>query len=108
MLAPQNLTISNSDSTVSLRLTCPMSPGENTFLAACAPQHSGVRRAPQLKLLGSCPPAVQGTAVITNLYGAAFSLPAENQRIFLSAHQMINGWAGPKALFTALVPAPSN
>ena len=104
-LAPQNIHITNLLGVITITATCPTSPGENTVLSACAPQHSGVRRPPQLKLLGTCPAAVQGSANLTSLYQASFTLPAENQRVFFSAHQMISGWAGPAALFTALVPA---
>jgi len=86
-------------------ISSPTSPGENTVLSACAPQKSGVRRAPQLKLLGTCPAPVQGAANITSLYQAAFGLPVENQRIFFSAHIMTDGWCSPAKLFTALVPA---
>ena len=56
---------------------------------------------------GTCPAAVQGSAVITDLYRAAFTAPVENQRIFVKAHRMINGWAGPTSVFSALVPAPT-
>ena len=106
-LAPQNLNIVNTAGVVALRLTCPSSPGENTILSGCSAQRSGVRRVPQLKVMGTCPNAVQGTATITSLYGATFPLPVENERIFVSAYQMLNGWKGPASVFTALVPAPS-
>jgi hypothetical protein len=103
-VAPQNVVITNLLGVIKITMTCPTSPGENTVLSACAPQKSGVRRAPQLKLLGTCPAPVQGSADITSLYQASFGLPVENQRIFFSAHQMTNGWTSPAALFTALVP----
>ena len=57
--------------------------------------------------MGTCPNAVQGTATITSLYGATFALPVENERIFVSAYQMLNGWKGPASVFTALCPASS-
>ena len=106
-LAPQNLTIANTGGVVALRLTCPTSPGENTILSACTAQRSGVRRVPALTIMGTCPNAVQGTATITSLYGATFPLPVENERIFVSAYQMLNGWKGPASVFTALCPASS-
>ena len=88
-------------------ITCPTSPGENTILSGCTAQRSGVRRVPALTIMGTCPNAVQGTATITSLYGASFPLPVENERIFVSAHQMTNGWKGPAIVFSALCPASS-
>ena len=54
-LAPQNINITNLLGVITITATCPTSSGENTVISACAPQHSGVRRPPQLKLLGTCP-----------------------------------------------------
>ncbi|MCX6916413.1 MAG: hypothetical protein NT167_25780 [Verrucomicrobia bacterium] len=88
-----------------LSISSPTSPGENTVLSACAPQKSGVRRAPQLKLLGTCPAPVQGASNITANYTGTFGVPSENQRIFFSAHIMTDGWCSSAKLFTALVPA---
>ena len=87
-----------------ITLTCPTSVGENTVISACAPVHSGVRRAPQLKIMGTCPAAVQGSANITSLYEAMFGLPALGSRIFVSAHLMTDGWTSPTSLFSGLVP----
>ena len=87
-----------------ITLTCPTSVGENTVISACAPVNSGVRRAPQLKILGTCPAAVQGQADITGLYESMFGLPALGSRIFVSAHLMTDGWTSPTSLFSGLVP----
>jgi len=104
-VALMNVVILNTLGVVTLKATCPTSPGEDTIIQACAPGHSGVRRPPQLKVLGTCPAAVQGSADLTSLYRASFPLPTENTRIFLSAHKMISGYCGPVSLFTALCPA---
>jgi len=104
-VAPQNLVITNTADVIAIKLTCPTSPGENTVLRAGAPQHSGVRRAPGMKILGTCPAPTQGSATITSLYSATYGAPVANQRIFLEACQMTNGWMSPARLMSALVPA---
>jgi len=106
-LAPQNLSITNTGGVIALKLTCPTSPGENTVIRAAAPQHSGVRRMPDTRILGTCPAPAQGSANITSLYTAKFGTPAVGQRIFVEAAIMQDGWYGPKRTFTALVPDAS-
>ena len=103
-VAPQNLSITLVLGVPKITLTCPTSPGEDTVISACAPVNSGIRRAPQLKILGTCPAPVQGSANITALYEAMFRVPALGSRIFASAHKMTNGWTSPTSLFSGLVP----
>ena len=103
-VAPQNLSITLVLGVPKITLTCPTSPGEDTVISACAPVNSGIRRAPQLKILGTCPAPVQGSANITALYEAMFGVPALGSRIFASAHKMTNGWTSPTSLFSGLVP----
>ena len=104
-LAPQNMVITNTGGVVAIKLTCPTSPGENTVLRAAAPQRSGVRLVPAMKLLGTCPAPAQGSANITSLYASPFGAPIANQRLFVEAAQMVNGYMGPSRVFSALVPA---
>jgi len=104
-LAPQNLVITNTSDVVAIKLTCPTSPGENTVLRACTPQRSGVRLVPGMKILGTCPAPVQGSANITSLYTSTHTAPVANQRLFVEAAQMTNGYIGPTRVFSALVPA---
>ena len=103
-VAPQSLQIVLVLGVPKITLTCPTSVGENTVISACAPVNSGVRRAPQLKIMGTCPAAVQGSANITGLYESTFGLPALGSRIFVSAHLMTDGWTSPTSLFSGLVP----
>jgi hypothetical protein len=104
-LAPQNLVATNSGGTVALKLTCPTSPGTNTLVRASAPQRSGVRRLPGLRILGMCPTPAQGSADITSLYTARYGAPAAGFRVFVRAQIVQDGWQGPAAQFSALVPA---
>ena len=103
-VAPQNLNIVLVLGIPKITMTCPTSPGENTVISACAPTNSGVRRAPQLKILGTCPAPAQGSANITDLYVAMFGVPALGSRIFASAHLMTDGWTSPTSLYSGLVP----
>ena len=104
-LAPQGLVITNPSGVVAIKLTCPTSPGENTVIRGSAPQRSGVRRMPDTRILGTCPAPVTGSSDITAMYTALFGAPVAGQRLFIEAGIMENGWFGPKAYFTGLVPA---
>ena len=103
-VSPQSLQVVLVLGVPKITLTCPTSVGENTVISACAPTNSGVRRAPQLKILGTCPAPAQGSANITDLYVAMFGVPALGSRIFASAHLMTDGWTSPTSLYSGLVP----
>ena len=103
-VGPQSLQIVLVLGVPKITLSCPTAVGENTVISACAPENSGVRRAPQLKILGTCPAAVQGSANVTGLYEAMFGVPALGSRIFASAHLMTDGWTSPTSLYSGLVP----
>ena len=103
--APQNLVITNTGGTIALKLTCPTSPGQNTLVRASAPQNSGVRRLPGLRILGMCPTPAQGSADITSLYVARYGAPPVGKRVFVQACLVTDGWESLPHTFTALVPA---
>lgn len=105
--APDALQVSNVSGVVSIKLTCPTSPGAGTLVRAAAPQKSGVNRLPSLRLLGTCPAPVTGASDITGLFTAKFGAPIEGQRLFVEVQSTANGWQGPTKVFSALVPAAS-
>ena len=104
-LAPQNLVITNTGGAIALKLTCPTSPGQNTLIRASAPQNSGIRRAPGLRILGMCPTPAQGSADITSLYSSRYGVPGVGTRIFVQANMVTDGWQSAAVQFSALVPA---
>jgi hypothetical protein len=104
-LVPQNLVITNTDGDIKLALTCPAGPAENTILRGSAPQRSGVRRLPGVRVLGTVPAPVAGAADIPGLYTARFGVPAVGSRLFVQLNQFVDGWQSPRVTFTALVPA---
>jgi hypothetical protein len=104
-LAPQSLVLTRQAGVLKIALTCPTAPGENTLLRVGAPQRSGVRRCPNLKVAGTVPAPVQGTADITALYVGQFGVPAAGKRLFVECEIAQDDWYGPKRTFTALVPA---
>ena len=71
-LAPRNLVITNTGGVITVKLTCPNDPGENTVLRASPPQNSAVRACRNFRIIGVCPAPVAGSAVITGLYTAEF------------------------------------
>ena len=104
-VAPQALVITNSGGAITLKLTCPTNPGQNTIIRASSPQGSGVRSVPQTRILGMCPVPTAGASDITSLYTARFGAPVAGDRIFVEANTYADGWEGPRLTFTALVPA---
>ncbi len=104
-LAPQNMVIANAAGVVSIKLTCPTPPGENTVLRAQAPQSAGREAPGQAAIIGTCPAAVGGSADITAIYVAKFGAPAPGTKIFVHANQMIDGHESTPTVFTGIVPA---
>ena len=106
-LAPQNLTITDHNNVIALKLTCPTDPGQNTIVRGGAPQSAGVDKYRNLRILGACPTPITGASDITALYTAKFGVPAVGQRVFVSCCQMVNGFESVPVSFSAVVPASS-
>jgi hypothetical protein len=104
-LAPQNLVITNAAGVVTLKLTCPTSPGENTIVRGSKPVSQGFGKCTDFRILGTCPAAVQGSADITSLYTARYGAPPVGTKVFLSVSQFVNGWEDRPVTFAAIVPA---
>ena len=104
-LAPQNLVITNASGAVTVKLTCPTSPGQNTVLRASPPQNSAVRACRNFRIIGICPAPVQGSADITALYVAEFGAAPAGKRLFVQASTMVDGFESLPREFQARVPA---
>jgi hypothetical protein len=103
-IAVVGLVIANVAGVITLKLTCPADPGDSTVVRASAMQNNGTRVSRSFRFLGTCPAPAQGAADITSLYVARFGAPTVSKRIFVEAEQVIDGWAGPKVSYSALVP----
>ncbi len=103
--APQNLVITNPAGVVAMKLTCPTAPGENHLILASAPQKAGVSVCNNYRVIGSCPAAVGGSADITAIYPTVFGAPPPGTKVFVSVHQMTNGFTSVPSKFNAIVPA---
>ena len=57
------------------------------------------------RVLGTCPAPVQGCANITSLCTAKFGTPAPGTKVFVSVHQMVDGYTDVPRRFSAIVPA---
>ena len=102
---PASLTITNPGGVPAVKLGVPSSPGENTLVRASACVSSAIRRTPALRYLGTCPAPVTGSSDITALYTVGHGTPVAGARIFVEVQKMVNGYLGPKKVFTAVVPA---
>jgi hypothetical protein len=103
-LAPKDLVITNTGGVIALKLTCPTDPGEATIIRASAPQSAGREVCRDVRILGTCPAPVGGSADITGLYTARFGVPAAGTKVFVVANQFVDGYEDLGTEFTAVVP----
>jgi hypothetical protein len=104
-LAPQNLVITNTGGAITLMLTCPTSPGQNTVLRASPPQNSAMRACNNFRIIGMCPTPAHGSADITLLYVAEFGTVPAGKRIFMHASTMVDGFESLPREFQTREPA---
>ena len=104
-LAPQNLVIANVAGVITLKLTCPTNPGENTIVRGSAPVSQGSDKFGDFRVLGTCPAPAQGSADITSLYTARYGVPPVGTKVFVRVNQIVDGWEDLPLTFAAIVPA---
>jgi hypothetical protein len=106
-LAPHSLVITNTGGAVTLKLTCPTSPGENTIVRGSKPVSQGVDVCKDFRVLGACPAPVTGSSDITGLYTARYGAPKTGTKVYVQVHQVVDGWESLPRTFSAIVPAAS-
>jgi hypothetical protein len=106
-LAPQGLVITNTAGAIALKLTCPADPGDSTVIEGSAPQRAGVGNCTNFRVLGVCPAPAQGAADVTSIYVTRYGQPAVGTKVFVRCHVMVDGVAGVRRTFSALVPQAS-
>jgi hypothetical protein len=104
-LAPQGLVITNAGGVITLRLTCPADPGENTIVRGSKAVSQGFEKFTDFRVLGTYPAAVANVADITNLYTARYGAPPVGTKVFVRVSQSIDGWENVPITFAAIVPA---
>jgi hypothetical protein len=104
-LAPQGLVITNAGGVVTLKLTCPADPGENTIVRGSKAVSQGFEKFTDFRVLGTCPAAVANMADITNLYTARYGMPPAGTKVFVRVNQFVDGWEDVPLTFAAVVPA---
>jgi hypothetical protein len=104
-LAPQALVATNTGGNITLKLTCPADPGDNTLVRASAPMSQGREVCRNYRILGMCPAPAQGVSDITSLYTAIYGVPPAGTKVFVRVNLMIDGWEDLAAKFWAIVPA---
>jgi hypothetical protein len=103
-LAPISLVIANAGGVISLSLTCPGNPGENTVVRGAAPLKQGVTRTSNFRILGTCPAPADGKADITGLYTAHFGVPTVGTKVFVQCNMYKDGYQSIPQVFSAIVP----
>ena len=94
-----------SDGVITVKLTCPADPGQNTVLRASPPQNSAVRACKNFRFIGTCPTPSAGAADITSLYVAEFGAVPVGKRLFVRASVVADGFESLPREFQARVPA---
>ncbi len=105
-VAPQGLVITNTSGVITVSLTCPTNPGQNTVLRASPPQNAAVRACGNFRLIGTCPAPADGSADITSLYVAEFGAVPVGKRLFVRASVVVDGFESLAREFHARVPRP--
>ena len=75
------------------------------MVEAAAPVRPSVSTNINTRVLGTCPAPVQGSADITSLYTAKFGAPAPGTKVFVSVHQMVDGYTDVPRRLSAIVSA---
>ncbi len=101
------LEITNEAGTIALKLHTTASPPDGTMRRAAPPQSPGTYRPISLRLLGTLGSPVASYITITSTYTTRYGVPAVGQKVFVSVNANIDGWEGPKLVFSAVVPAAS-
>jgi len=104
-LAPQNLVIANAGGVITLKLTCPIDPGESTIVRGSKPVSQGFGKFSDFRVLGMCPAPAQGSADITGLYVARYGVPPVGTKVFVRVNQLVEGWEDLPVTLAAVVPA---
>jgi hypothetical protein len=104
-LAPQNLVITNTGGVITLKLSCPTSPGENTIVRGSKPVSQGVEVCKDFRILGMCPAPVQGSADITSLYTSRYGAAKAGTKVYVQVSQVVDGWESLPRTYSAIVPA---
>ncbi len=104
-LAPQNLVITNTAGVVTLKLTCPADPGQNTIVRGSKPVSQGVEVCKDFRILGACPTPATGSADITSLYTARYGVAKAGTKVYVQVNQFVDGWESLPRAYSAIVPA---
>jgi hypothetical protein len=100
------LTITNSDGDIALKLSVSAKPVRYTVVYGSKPRSAGTTFVDHFTILGLLPDPTRGISEITELYRAKFSVLPVGSRVFIRTVQQIDGWQDLPRQISALVPAP--
>ena len=100
-----DLTITNDDGDISLKLGVARAPTQLVMVLATAPCSAGMSVPRRFVILCPLPAPVGRVSEVTGLYTARFGVPPVGSRIFIRTQQMVNGWQDFPKDTTAVVPA---
>ena len=103
-LVPSAFTITNTLGVIKMSLTCGDDPAEYTVVSATGGVSAGRTVDRDIRVLGECPQPVLGQSDITAMWVAKFGEPVVGKKVFVSVHQMIDGFTDIPAKWDAVVP----
>ena len=103
-LVPSGFTITNTLGVIKMVLTCGDDPTEYTVVSASGGVSPGRSTDRDIRVLGECPQPVLGKSDITAMWVAKFGVPVVGRKVFVSVHQMIDGFTDIPAKWDAIVP----
>ena len=104
-MVPSGFTITTTVGVIKLSLTCGDDPTEYTVVSASGGVSPGRSVDRDIRVLGACPQPVLGKSDITALWAAQFGDPVVGKKIFVSVHQMIDGFTDIPVKWDAIVPS---
>jgi hypothetical protein len=99
------LEITNTAGVIALKLHTTDAPLEGTMFRASAPQSNGTRRPLALNLLGTLGTPSNGYIDVTTAYTGRYGVPAVGDLVFVQVNANMNGWQGPRTIYSSRVPA---
>jgi len=103
-LVPTGLEITNTLGVIKVSLIVGDAPTEFTPVRAAAPCSAGKSITTGYRFIGVCPQPVLGKSDITALVVAKFGVLTPGLKLFVSAHQMIDGFADLPHYWSAIIP----
>ena len=98
------LSITNTQGSVSLKLSVPATPKADIYVYGAAPCSAGITFVRDFVMLGRLPDPVGQVSEITDMYVAKYGVPPAGMQVCIRTRQQVNGWEDIAKQTSAIVP----